>query len=124
MDRTEVPLFSDCQRCTVDLGAWSGLLWVVDVGKERGGVGLEGLGFAAVQIGMGPGLERVKGWRRFVVQVVIAMLQLGFAVLVHCGCTDAMLMLQIGITSRIGTPSAVVFAFRAVMQDESTEVSW
>lgn len=42
---TEVPLFSKGQRCTVDPGAWSGLLWVVDeVGKEGGGVGLEGLG--------------------------------------------------------------------------------
>jgi hypothetical protein len=34
------------------------------------------------------------------------------------------LRLQIGITPRIGTPSAVQVAFRAVMQDESTEVSW
>jgi hypothetical protein len=35
-----------------------------------------------------------------------------------------MLMLQISITPRIGTPSAVEVAFRAVMQDVSTEVSW
>lgn len=32
-----------------------------------------------------------------------------------------MLMLQIGITPRIGRPPAVQVAFRAVMQDVSTE---